>query len=341
MNNQENIIDIHCHLARINTYFKDMRDISFKNSKYLVFYKLWAKLIHMEWSDTVEILNSRFEKKLLELTEQSYINHFVILPLDGIYDSKGTLINEASVFYTANDDIYEFCKQSDKLIPSASINPMRIDALEELEKAVLHECALIKWLPGLQLFNPADTKALAFARKCAAHNMPILIHLGQEFSFPGLKLEKKYHKLDTLTALLETGCKIIVAHAGGFSFLREKQTVKTLESLAVKFPNLFFDNSGMLVYQRRSRLLLLRRSPLLMSRLLFGTDYPCYAHTLPFVLNIKPQYTLEAMQTKNIFDRDAKIKKYLGFNHEIFSRGYSVIYKKQLTNKQKESKIYT
>lgn len=328
MSTEEKIIDIHCHLARINTYFKDMKDISFKNSKYLVFYKLWAKLIHMDWSDDVTELNSRFEKKLLELTNQSRINHFVVLPLDGVYDKNGELINEDSVFYTSNDDIYEFCKKTEKFIPSASINPMRKDAFEELAKAVDRECALIKWLPGLQLFNPASEQALKFARKCKEYNMPILIHLGQEFSFPGLKLEKKYHKLDTLTALLETGCKIIVAHAGGFSFLREKKTVSTLENLAKKFPNLYFDNSGMLVYQRRSRLLLLRKNPLLMSRLIFGTDYPCYAHTLPFVLNIKPQYTLEAMQTKNIFDRDAKIKKYLGFNHDIFARGYDVIYKK-------------
>lgn len=328
MSTEEKIIDIHCHLARINTYFKDMKDISFKNSKYLVFYKLWAKLIHMDWSDDVTELNSRFEKKLLELTNQSRINHFVVLPLDGVYDKNGELISEGSVFYTSNDDIYEFCKKTEKLIPSASINPMRKDAFEELAKAVDRECALIKWLPGLQLFNPASEQALNFARKCKEYNMPILIHLGQEFSFPGLKLEKKYHKLDTLTNLLETGCKIIVAHAGGFSFLREKKTVSTLENLAQKFPNLYFDNSGMLVYQRRSRLLLLRKNPLLMSRLIFGTDYPCYAHTLPFVLNIKPQYTLEAMQTKNIFDRDAKIKKYLGFNHDIFARGYDVIYKK-------------
>lgn len=328
MSTEEKIIDIHCHLARINTYFKDMKDISFKNSKYLVFYKLWAKLIHMDWSDDVTELNSRFEKKLLELTNQSRINHFVVLPLDGVYDKNGELISEGSVFYTSNDDIYEFCKKTEKLIPSASINPMRKDAFEELAKAVDRECALIKWLPGLQLFNPASEQALNFARKCKEYNMTILIHLGQEFSFPGLKLEKKYHKLDTLTNLLETGCKIIVAHAGGFSFLREKKTVSTLENLAQKFPNLYFDNSGMLVYQRRSRLLLLRKNPLLMSRLIFGTDYPCYAHTLPFVLNIKPQYTLEAMQTKNIFDRDAKIKKYLGFNHDIFARGYDVIYKK-------------
>ena len=328
MSTEEKIIDIHCHLARINTYFKDMKDISFKNSKYLVFYKLWAKLIHMDWSNDVAELNGRFEKKLLELTNQSRINHFVILPLDGVYDKNGELINEDSVFYTSNDDIYEFCKKTEKLIPSASINPMRKDAFEELSKAVDRECALIKWLPGLQLFNPASEQALNFARKCKEYNMPILVHLGKEFSFPGLKLEKKYHKLDTLTALLETGCKIIVAHAGGFSFLREKKTVSTLENLAKKFPNLYFDNSGMLVYQRRSRLLLLRKNPLLMSRLIFGTDYPCYAHTLPFVLNIKPQYTLEAMQTKNIFDRDAKIKKYLGFNHDIFARGYDVIYKK-------------
>lgn len=333
MTTNEKILDIHCHLARINTYFKDMKDINFKNSKYLVFYKLWAKLIHMEWSDNVATLNSRFEEKLLKLTNSSHINHFVILPLDGVYDKTGKLINEDSVFYTSNDDIYEFCKKSEKLIPSASINPMREDAYVELDKALDRGCALIKWLPGLQLFDPTSDKALAFAKKCGESGIPILIHLGQEFSFPGLKLEKKYHKLTILTTLLETGCKTIVAHAGGFSFLRERHTVKTLETLASKFPNLFFDNSGMLVYQRRSRLLLLRKSPLLMSRLIFGTDYPCYAHTLPFVLNIKPQHTLEAMQTQNIFDRDAKIKKYLGFNHDIFARGYDVMYKKQLTNK--------
>lgn len=323
-------LDIHCHLARINTHFKKFSDIKFDKKGTQLFYKLWAKLVRIKWSNTIEILNERFECKLLDLTNASIVSNFVILPLDGVYDEQGEIINEQSMFYTSNEDIVEFCKRSTKLTPAASINPNRKDADAQLELAFENECALIKWLPGLQKFDPAGETALAFARKCAAQGMPILIHLGQEFSFPGIKLEKKYHNLRVLTSLLETGCKIIVAHAGGFSFLREKRTVKTLEALATDYPNLYFDNSGMLVYQRRSRLLLLRKSPVLMSRIIFGTDYPCYAHTMPFVFNIKPLILKQILKTKNIFDRDYKIKKALGFNHEIFGRGFSVIYKKTI-----------
>ncbi len=36
---------------------------------------------------------------------------------------------------------------------------------------------------------------------------------------------------------------------------------------------------------------------------------------------------LELIKTKNIFDKDYKLKKALGFSDETFSRGYKIIFK--------------
>jgi predicted TIM-barrel fold metal-dependent hydrolase len=288
---------------------------------------MWAKLIKVKWSNDINTINQRLDSKLLKLTSESRVDNFAIFALDGVYDKNGSIIHDQSIFYTSNEEVSKFCNKSPKLIPVYSINPMRKDALNQLELAVIDKSAFIKWLPGLQKFDPIGPEALDFAKRCANIGMPILIHLGQEFSFPGMKLEKKHHRLDVLTTLLETNCTIIVAHAGGFSFLRESRSVKKLETLAKKYPNLFFDNSGMLAYQRRSRLMHLRKNSILQERIIFGTDYPCYSHSTPFVLNIRPKTMLDIIKTKNIFDKDYKIKKALGFSDETFSRGYKIIFK--------------
>jgi predicted TIM-barrel fold metal-dependent hydrolase len=323
---QNKILDIHCHLTRINPHFKTFDELKLRKDV-VTFYKIWAKLIKVKWSKDINTLNQRLDAKLLKLTSASQIDNFAIFALDGVYDENGEIIHEKSVFYTSNEDVSRFCNSSPKLIPVYSINPLRNDALEQFEKAKKDKSAFIKWLPGLQKFDPIGPQALQLATECQKIGMPILIHLGQEFSFPGMALEKKYHRIDVLTTLLDTGCKIIVAHTGGFSFLREKKSLKKLEELVKQYPNLYFDNSGMLDPKRRSRLLCLRKSPVLQERVLFGTDYPCYSYTTPFVFNIPPKQMLSIMRTKNIFDRDYKTKKALGFSDETFSRAYKIIYK--------------
>lgn len=320
------VMDIHCHLTRINPYYKDFSQIKLRKDV-VTFYKMWAKLIKVKWSSDINTINQRLDAKLLKLINESKVDNFAIFALDGVYDEKGDIIHDQSIFYTSNEEVSKFCNKSPKLIPVYSINPLRKDALTQLERAKKDKSAFIKWLPGLQKFDPVGEKALEFVKECAKSKMPILIHLGQEFSFPGMKLEKKHHRLSVLTTLLDTGCTIIVAHAGGFSFLREGRSVKKLEELARKYPNLYFDNSGMLAYQRRSRLLHLRKNSILQDRIIFGTDYPCYSHSMPFLLNIKPKTMLSIVKTKNIFDRDYKIKKALGFSDETFARGYKIIYK--------------
>ncbi len=323
---QNKVIDIHCHLTRINPHYKSFDELKLRKDV-ITFYKMWAKLIKVKWSNDINTVNQRLDAKLLKLTTESKIDNFAIFALDGVYDDKGEIIHEKSIFYTSNEEVSKFCNNSPKLIPVYSINPMRKDALKQLELAKNDKSAFIKWLPGLQKFDPIGPEALKLVKECEKIGMPILIHLGQEFSFPGMKLEKKYHRMDVLTTLLNTNCKIIVAHAGGFSFLREKKSVKKLEELAKQYPNLYFDNSGMLEHKRRSRLLHLRKNSILQERILFGTDYPCPTYASPFILNIKPKKMLEIIKTKNIFDKDYKTKKALGFTDETFSRGYKIIFR--------------
>ena len=90
---------------------------------------------------------------------------------------------------------------------------MRKDAFEELAKTVDRECALIKWLPGLQLFNPASEQALDFAKS----NMPIL-NLGQNLVSGQIRknILMQYYLLETSLA------KIIVAMLVGFHSLEKK-----------------------------------------------------------------------------------------------------------------------
>lgn len=325
------VLDIHCHLAQINPYFVDMRNIPFKRKRIaLNFYKLWAKKINVKWTYDIKAINESLIDLLLSTTNTSVVDNFVMLPMDGVYNElTGEMVKDQSIIYTSNEKVVEVCKKNTKLIAAASINPYRKDAMEELEKAVKNNVALVKWLPGLQMFSPNSEKAVNFAKECKKYGLPLLIHVGPEFSFPGNRIINEYHKIDSVFPILDTGCKVILPHVGGFSILKENKELDKLEKLVDEYPNLYFDNSGILTYHRSGRTIRVLSRQKIMDRIIYGTDFPVTAYLSPFIQRfLSKQKIINALRIakeKNSINKDLFIKQDLEFDEKTFYRGYKVI----------------
>lgn len=320
MNIKDGVIDCHCHLIQINPKFNTLAEVRTLSSLHKRLYKLWAsKLVGTPWKGEVAELNRHLARKLNQVLETSQLTYAVVLALDGVYDARGELVHDHSVVYTSNQVLFDFVTATPKALAGYSINPMRKDAFDQLAWAVGHKGVLIKWLPGLQKFDPASARAVAFAKQCLAYNMPILTHAGLELSFPGMGVVGAFHKLSSLRPILETGCTVIVAHLAGVAPGRESAQLKKLEYLVQTYPNLYFDNSGMAVPWRKKRLMLAAKNDVLQTRVLYGSDYPVYSYPSAFVTVLGVKKTAQLTKLENPIDRDISIKHMLGFSYDSFT----------------------
>lgn len=326
MNKRNKTIDMHCHLPVSNKIPAEVieKNLNFKTKLAL---NIYLRIMGVSYKEDFEKLKQDIQKKLLEQTNASKIDNFVILGLDGVYDNSGGQIVSKSLFSTDNEEVYAFVKKSKKLLAGPSINPMRKDAMEQLDIAVEKGAVLLKQLPGVQLFNPADKKYLKYYEKVSEYRLPVLSHIGQEFALPGSQIEHDYHKIETLIPMLEAGCTVIMAHAGGFSWTNEKSAMKEVEDYLYKYPNLYIDISAMASIHRKIRLYSVLNSEIAMDRAVYGSDFPVMVQTRAFAkrLGWSEIKRLKKLKKKNLMDQNYEVNKAIGVPDEIFSRGYSII----------------
>lgn len=84
----------------------------------------------------------------------------------------------------SNEDVAAHVEKArDRLLFFASIDPMRPDCLEELEKCHTELGAVgVKLGPIYQNVHPADPKCYPIYRYCVKHHLPILFHTGTSFT---------------------------------------------------------------------------------------------------------------------------------------------------------------
>jgi hypothetical protein len=244
-----------------------------------------------------------------EIKDSRYIENGVVFGLDGVYGSTGELDRGRTRFMVTNDFVFRAIEGFNKLLPGASVNPMRRDAIEELERCKGLGARLIKVLPPTQGFDPADKRFIPFYRKLEELKLPLLTHSGYEFALPVTD-----HCLGDparMRCALDEGTTVILAHAGSSGIFIERH-LQTVRGLVRDFPNLFLDTSALTLPQRAGMVRKLLHNPELGERLLFGTDYPVPAFIFPFILSLPwPEFS-RLMGEKNRFDRQYLLFTYLG-----------------------------
>jgi uncharacterized protein len=251
------------------------------------------------------------DRLLADLRESRYVDRVVLLGMDGVYDSDGRLDQQRTDFLVSNDYVLDVTRRYPaQFWAGVSINPARRDALEEAERCAQAGAKLVKVLPNAQQFDPSDKRYLQFYRALARLRLPLLSHVGYEFSLIGE--DQSGGDPNKLRLALDEGVHVIAAHGCSYGLVFYEKFYRTFLELVQRYPNFFADVSALTLPNRLGMLLRLRRHPEVYDRLLFGTDYPLPVFSSACWGRLSPRSTREILATKNPFDRQYLICSRLG-----------------------------
>ncbi len=206
------------------------------------------------------------ETFLLEL-DVSGLEQAVVMPID-CERTRGLPI-------WTNEQIAELCEMTDRLIGFASVDPLRPDALERLDRAV-NDLGLrgLKLDPPLQGFRPDDKSVYPLYERAAELEIPVVVHTGMSWE-PGTRLADGNPMALEPVAADFPELKLVLTHLG-WPWVREAV------ALALKYPNITLDTAAL--YHDNPRdfiahvmngivpLTVFERS--LRHQIVFGSNYP-------------------------------------------------------------------
>jgi hypothetical protein len=311
MEPRSGLTDIHVHLAALpdgeNGCYISPRMLRRPVSRFLA----WK--FGVDLAKPTEVNEFYVARLLRKLSDSQRVKKAVLLGMDGIYDGNGVLDRARTDFLISNRYVVEVAKRYPEFfLAGVSINPQRRDALDELERCAAEGAALVKFLPNAQCFDPADTRYLPFYRALAQMKIPLLSHVGYEFSLAGR--DQSAGDPQRLRAALDDGVSVIAAHGCSHGLFLPEPHLKTALEFARRYPRFYLDASALTLPSRVRMLFLLRRHPELQERLLFGTDYP-----LPVLAYPALGRAYRSAAKANCFDRQAMVLESLGIRFKDFS----------------------
>src|SRR5579884_1959993 len=294
------LIDCHVHLAALPDAGNGCY-ISPKMLKSPLFRVLLWK--HDLSTNDPKRANQKYLDDLLaELRASRHVRQAVLLGMDGVYDRAGRLDCAQTEFLISNTYVLDVARAyPDECLAGVSINPQRRDAVDEVHRGADAGAVLVKVLPNAQQFDPADSRYKAFYRALAEHRLPLLSHVGYEFSLIGK--DQSVGDPARLRAPLEEGVTVIAAHACSDGLMLSEKFLPTFHAFVRQYRNFYADISALTLPNRLTMLLHLRRHPELHDRLLFGTDYPLPVFHVAAWGRIGVRALAEIVRTKNRFDR--------------------------------------
>lgn len=305
-------IDAHVHLVALPEGDNGCYVSPKMLRRYVCRFFLWKLGLNLDRPDQA---NAVYLHRLRsELARSAKVKQAVVLGMDGVYDDEGRLDLARTDFLISNRYVLQVVRSHPNvLLPGVSINPQRKDAVEELERCVEQGAVLVKVLPNAQCFDPANGRYISFYRALARLRIPLLSHVGFEFSLMGH--DQTAGEPKRLRAALDEGVCVIAAHACSSGLMFPEPYFRDFQRLASHYPNFYADTSALTLPNRVRTLFLLRKHPELHERLIFGTDYPLPVFSYPSFGRM--------MKRRNgaysSFDRQATILESLGIRYKDFS----------------------
>jgi predicted TIM-barrel fold metal-dependent hydrolase len=187
----------------------------------------------------------------------------------------------------------------------------------------------VKVLPNTQGFDPGNRRYLPFYTKMAQLKIPLLSHVGYEFTLA--EQDQSAGDPDRLRLALDEGVTVIAAHGCSSGLVFHERYVPTFLNLVRLYPNFFSDVSALTLPNRFGMLLRLRRHPETHDRLLFGTDYPHLVFPWPWWGRAGWGDLRKIVETGNRFDKQYLFLKYLGVGFRSL-RAFSATHPEQTRN---------
>lgn len=265
--------------------------------------------------------------QLLAYVRTSSIQRLLLLAHELPHREDGTPLPDRASFYVPNDYVLRLAQQHREFLPAVSIHPSRRDAHDELEKCLAGGAAALKCLPNVQGIDWNDRRHTRFLERMAEAGLPLLAHTGSERTMP--VMEAKLADPRVLTRPLEIGVTCIAAHCGTGTMFVDPDYLDAFAAMAERFPRLFGDNSALAALNFRLRPSALRRltSGLLADRILHGSDLPVpVSGFLAWLCGLLPWHEHKAAASlENPLERDAHLKRALGFSPSTFTRAGNVL----------------
>lgn len=298
------LIDCHVHLAALPDGDNGCY-ISPKMLKSPLFrFLLWKHGLDPQWPREA---NQKYLEDLLnELRASRHVQKAVLLGMDGVYDQNGRLNEAHTDFLISNDYVLKTAQaHPNEFLAGVSINPQRRDAIDEVHRCADTGATLVKVLPNAQQFDPADSRYKAFYRALAERKLPLLSHVGYEFSLVGR--DQSVGDPERLKLALDEGATVIAAHACSYGLILYEKFLPTLQDFVKRYPHFYADISALTLPNRLRMLLHLRKRPEIHERLLFGTDYPLSVFHIAAWGRVALGTLRSMIKTKNRFDRQVAV----------------------------------
>jgi predicted TIM-barrel fold metal-dependent hydrolase len=279
------------------------------------------------------------------------IDAVVLLGLDAVFDPKsGKFDKKRTDLWVSNRFLSKTVKELNGRLSGAegpqtrgkrffyggSVNPNRRDWREELEFVIGDpDAVLVKIIPSAQHIHLRDPKHKPFYAFLAEHRMPLLCHVGPEYSFPEGIREWRLDQFRHLDRALERGVTVIAAHCATPVFPPpiNKNEVKEFHAF-MKSAN---PGKKVQLWGDTSAFSLSTRIPIVQEVLesfpakwlVNGSDFPIpidgWIH-LPWVTpGVTMEDYLKIKKTRNPLDRDVRIKRAHGFSDTILENAEKVL----------------
>ncbi|MDP9174642.1 MAG: amidohydrolase family protein [Planctomycetota bacterium] len=255
------------------------------------------------------------------LQQTQSLDAAVILAFDAVYDHEGCLDDANTHLYVSNAYVIGLCKQFSKMRFGASVHPYRKDAVAEIERCVAEGAVLMKWLPIVQNFNPADERCIPFYEVLAHHRLPLLSHTGGEQSLP--RLDDSVADPMLLLPAIQRGVTVIAAHCGTRSHPRERDYLPEFVRLAQDHENFYGDTAALNLPARWYAYDTILTNPTVREKLVHGSDWPIPA--IPSVRHLGLAECADLLMDANWMRRDILIKEKLGFDAAYWHRAAKVV----------------
>jgi len=273
----------------------------------------WSKIISC-WLGLDAGTPDEYVERLVRYIRESPIDVGIILACDAVYDDSGKF-DSKTLFYIPNDYVFKVASQHGELLPGVSIHPNRRDALDEIDRCFEAGATLVKWIPDSQCIDPLNSRYKAFYGKLRDYGMPLLTHIGSEFTLK--TTSQSFGDPKRLRLALDEGTTVIGAHCGVSYAGLSTRYLKDWLCLVKEYSNLYGDLAALSLGFGGKFIRKLLRDEIARERLVNGSDFP----VPPF------RRVSDLFKRGNPFTRDYEIKKELGVPDSVFYRGYQLIRK--------------
>jgi predicted TIM-barrel fold metal-dependent hydrolase len=310
------IVDCHVHVSAFtpphgSTSARLQRSIPFR---------------YMRWHLGIQGADEAAERQVARVMTRTIdktveLDAAVVLAFDAVYTPEGDIDEPDTHLYVTNDYVMELAQSNPKMLFGASVHPYRKDAVAEIERCVKAGAVLLKWLPIVQKFNPADPRCFPVYEALGHYKLPLLSHTGGEQSLPVLLPRAADPML--LKPAIKRGVTIIAAHCGTHSAPGETSYLPQFMQLARDHEHFYGDTAALNLPTRWYAYRTIMADPVVSRKLVHGSDWPIPAFPSPWHHGILTSRKL--MQEKNWMRRDILIKKAWGLDDAYWHRAATLL----------------